>query len=181
MSFLDLARERYSERRFAPKPVETEKLEAILEAGRLAPTARNSQPQRILVIQSPKGLKEMDRCTPCRFGAPLVLVLGYDITCQAYNPDVVEFGIVDTTIVATHMMLEAQQLGVHSCWVGMIDPSELRRRFNIPGTQRIISVMPMGYPADGSCASALHETSLPIEKLVAYERYQSTKRSGTAS
>lgn len=171
MAFIDLARERYSERNFAPTPLEPEKLQAILEAGRIAPTARNLQPQRTLVVQSAEGLTKIDRCTRCRFGAPVVLVLTYDMTVASHNPDVVDFGIVDTSIAATHMMLQAAELGVHSCWVGLIDPSELRRQFDIPRTHRIISVMPLGYPSEESHPSHMHEESQPLERLVRYETF----------
>ena len=171
MSFVDIARERFSERHFAPTPIEPEKLDLIMEAGRLAPTARNLQPQRILVVQNPEGLEKIDRGTNCRFGAPCVFVLAYDMNVASHNPDVVDFGIVDTSIVATHMMLQAQELGVHSCWVGLIDPSELRRQFNIPRNLRIISVMPMGYPAEESHPAHLHEESQPVEALFFNEAY----------
>ena len=171
MAFLDLARDRFSERRFADTPVEPEKLAQILEAGRIAPTARNLQPQRVLVVQSEEGLARIDRCTDCRFGAPVVLVLSYDMERASHNPDVVDYGILDTAIAGTHMMLEAADLGVHSCWVGLIDPSELRRQFQIPSTYRILSVMPLGYPSERSHPAHLHAESLPIEDLVAYETY----------
>lgn len=171
MAFIDLARTRYSERRFASTPLEPDKLEQILEAGRIAPTACNNQPQRILVVDTPEGLERMDRCTKCRFGAPCVLVLAYDMKSAARNPDVVDFGVVDTSIVATHMMLQAQELGIHSCWVGMIDPSELRRQFSIPKTYRVISVMPLGYPSELSRPSDMHEASLPLEQLVYHESF----------
>ena len=176
MAFIDLARERYSERRFAPTLIEPEKLDLILEAGRVAPTACNNQPQRILVVDTPEGLDKMDRCTKCRFGAPCVLVLAYDMTKAARNPDVVDFGVVDTSIVATHMMLQAAELGVNSCWVGLIDPSELRRQFSIPKTHRVISVMPLGYPGPHSRPSAMHEQSLPLNELVFHESFAESER-----
>ena len=171
MSFSDLIQSRYSERHFDSTPIEPEKLQKILEAGRIAPTARNLQPQRILVVQSAEGLEKMDRCTRCRFGAPVVLVLAYDMNIASYNPDVVEFGIVDTSIVATHMMLQAQELGIHSCWVGLIDPPELRRQFQIPKNLRIISVMPLGYPSAESAPSQKHEESIPLEQMVRWETF----------
>lgn len=171
MSFSDLARSRYSERRFAPDPIEPEKLSAILEAARVAPTARNLQPQRILVVQSPEGLAKIDRASSCRFGAPVVLVLTYDMTVASNNPDVIDFGIVDTSIAATHMMLQAQELGVHSCWVGLIDPSELRRQFGIPRTHRIVSIMPLGYPGEESRPAHLHDESIPLEQMVVWETF----------
>lgn len=171
MGFTDLIRNRYSERHFSPDPIEPEKLGAILEAARLAPSARNLQPVRILVVQSAEGLARIDQGTPNRFGAPCVLVLTYDMTVASNNPDVVDFGIVDTSIAATHMMLKAAEIGVHSCWVGRIDPSELRRQFAIPRTHRIISVMPLGYPTPESAPSAMHDTSIPLEQMVRYETF----------
>lgn len=171
MAFLDLAKSRYSDRRFAPDPIEPEKLAQILEAGRVAPTARNLQPQRILVVQSAEGLAKIDRASKCRFGAPTVLVLTYDMTVASHNPDVVDFGIVDTSIVATHMMLQASELGIHSCWVGLIDPSELRRQLEIPRTHRIISIMPLGYPSEESHPAHLHDESIPLEQMVTWETF----------
>lgn len=171
MAFLDLARDRFSERRFSPEPVAPEKLAQILESGRLAPTAHNSQPQRILVVQSAEGLAKMDKCTDCRYGAPLVLVLAYDMKIAAHHPDVVDFGILDTSIAATQMMLAGHELGVHSCWVGLIDPPELRRQFSIPKHYRIISVMPMGYPSERSHPSHKHGASIPLEEMFTYETY----------
>lgn len=171
MAFSELIAQRFSERHFAPTPLEPEKLEAIMEAGRLAPTARNLQPQRILVVQSAEGLEKIDRATNCRFGAPCVFVLAYDMNVASRNPDVVDFGVIDTSIVGTHMMLQAQELGIHSCWVGLIDPSELRRQFHIPRNLRIISVMPMGYPGPDSHPAHLHEESQPIDALFFKEQY----------
>lgn len=171
MSFMDLAQERYSERHFSPTPIEPEKLAQILEAGRIAPTAENYQPQRILVVQSPEGLAKVDRATKCRFGAPCVLVLAYDMTEAARNADVVDYGIVDVTIVGTQISLAAQELGVHSCWVGLIDPPELRRGLKIPGNFRIVAVMPLGYPSDKSRASYLHRRRKPLEQTTFFESY----------
>ena len=114
MSVTDLMANRYSERRFSPAPVEDEKLQAILAAGALAPTAENKQPQRILVVRGDEALAKMDKCTRCRFGAPIVLVLAYDMTVAARHPDVTDFGTVDIAIVGDHMSLAAEELGVES-------------------------------------------------------------------
>lgn len=168
MSVTDLMANRYSERRFSPAPVEDEKLQAILAAGALAPTAENKQPQRIYVVRGAEGLEKMDAGTRCRFGAPVVLILAYDMTEASRHPDVCDFGVVDTSIVATHMMLAAEELGLHTCWVGLIDPSELRRRFDIPKEQRVISVMPLGYPSERSRPAHLHAKRKPLEETVSF-------------
>ena len=148
MSFMDLAQQRYSERHFSPTPIEPEKLAQILEA-----------------------LAKVDRATKCRFGAPCVLVLAYDMTEAARNADVVDYGIVDVTIVGTQISLAAQELGVHSCWVGLIDPPELRRGLEIPSNFRIVAVMPLGYPSEKSRASYLHRTRKPLEQTTFFESY----------
>ena len=78
MDFAKLAAERYSLRKFSDRPVEAEKLSAVLEAGRNAPTAHNLQPQRIFVLQSPEALEKVDGCTGAHFRPPVMLVVAYD-------------------------------------------------------------------------------------------------------
>ena len=178
MSVTDLMANRYSERRFSPAPVEDEKLQAILAAGALAPTAENKQPQRILVVRGDEALAKMDKCTRCRFGAPVVLVLAYDMTVAARHPDVTDFGTVDIAIVGDHMSLAAEELGVHSCWVGLIDPPELRRQFGIPQAYKIVAVMPLGYPSERSRPSRLHRMRQDVQKTVFFDSYATGEDSG---
>ena len=78
MDFEALAKARYSLRKFDPRPVEQEKLDLVLEAGRNAPTAHNLQPQRIFVLRSPEALEKADRCAGVHFHPPLLLVVAYD-------------------------------------------------------------------------------------------------------
>lgn len=78
---------------------------------------------------------------------------------------------MDTSIVATHMMLQASELGVHSCWVGLIDPSELRRQFSVPSDFRIIGVMPLGYPSERSHPASLHARRHDASELFFRESY----------
>ena len=80
MDFEKLSAERYSLRKFDTRPVEQEKLDLILEAGRNAPTAHNNQPQRIFVFRSPEALEKADACMDCHFHAPVVIGVGYDMT-----------------------------------------------------------------------------------------------------
>lgn len=179
--FLELARDRYSERRFSDRPIEDEKLAQILEAGHLAPTAENKQPQRILVVRGEEALARMDKCTRCRFGAPVVLVVAYDMTDAARNPDVLDYGVVDSAIVADHMSLEAAELGIHSCWVGLIDPSELRRQFDIPREYRVVCVMPLGYPSERSRPSRLHKRRKELAETVFFDTYAQPEADASAA
>jgi nitroreductase len=119
MEFEELARNRYSLRKFSPKPVEKEKLDLILEAGRLAPTACNYQPQRILVIKSEEALAKLKKCTPYVFDAPTALLVCYDGKVSwKRGYDGKESGDIDASIVGTHLMMEAAQLGLGTTWVG---------------------------------------------------------------
>ena len=171
MGIVDVMKDRYSQRRFSPTPIEDEKLTAILEAGNLAPTAENRQPQRILVLRGDEALAKVDLCTRCRFGAPAVLVLAYDMTEAARNPDVADFGPVDLAIVGDHMSLAAAEMGIHSCWVGLVNPSELRRQFDVPATYRIMALMPLGYPSEKSRPSRLYKRRKELSQTVFFDSY----------
>ncbi|MDR1409133.1 MAG: nitroreductase family protein [Oscillospiraceae bacterium] len=117
-SFNELANARYSVRSFKLHPIGDEKIAAILEAGRIAPTACNYQPQRIKVITG-GDLEKVDACSPCRFGAPTVLLVCYDknISAKRSSFDNKELGEIDVSIVTTHLMFAAHEQGLGSCWV----------------------------------------------------------------
>lgn len=78
MDFIELARSRYSCKSFDSRQISKEQLDCILEAGRLAPTAKNLQEQHVYVVQSEEGLAKIDAQTPCRYGAPTMLIVAFD-------------------------------------------------------------------------------------------------------
>ena len=120
MNLIELMKERYSVRIFDKKNVEDEKINMILEAARLAPTACNFQPQKILVIKSKESLQKMKLCTPYTFDAPLIMLICFDKNISWKRKiDNVDMGGVDASIVATHMMLEISNLGLGSTWVAI--------------------------------------------------------------
>lgn len=164
---------RYSVRKYSDRPVEQEKLDRILEAGRIAPTAGNRQPQRIVVVQSEEAVEKMKRCTPCHFNAPLLLLVCYDKSVENNNhySDKRPYGQVDASIVLTHMMLEAHNLGLGSVWVGLFDPQLLRGYFRIPPHYEILGLMPMGYPDPNSAPGKMHSEKFSIEHTVFYDSF----------
>lgn len=168
MEFKTLIGSRYSVRKLSDKPVEKEKLAKILEAGRIAPTAGNRQPQRIVVVQSKEALTKMQECTPCHFNAPIVLLVCFDKTVEKDNHvgKTGGFGRVDASIVLTHMMLSAADLGLGTTWVGLFKPEPLIRHFHIPKQYEIVSLMPLGYPAVDAIPSPMHCDRFPIEHTV---------------
>lgn len=148
MDLLSLMKERYSVRKFEERPVEKATIERILAAGMLAPTAKNLQPQRILVLDEKERLEALDRCTACRFGAPAVFVVCYDADAcwKRGRYDGKPSGETDAAIVTTHMMLEAAALGIGTTWVMHFDPAALRREFSLPASYEPVALLVAGYP-----------------------------------
>ncbi len=151
MDFLELAEKRYSCRKFQDKPVEEDKINALLKAAQLAPTAVNFQPQRILVLTDKNKIDSLDanKCTRYTFNAPLLMVVCYD-TKKSWKRkyDNADEGIVDASIVTTHMMLEATALGLASTWVGSFNPVIAKSVLNIPDSYNVVALLPIGYPAE---------------------------------
>ena len=133
MEFSDVIQNRYACKKFDGTPVAKEALDAILAAGRLAPTAKNLQEQHVYVIQSEEGLKKIDELTPCRYGAPVVLLVAFDTTnVFTYPGDKYKSGVEDATIVATHLCLAATNVGIENCWLNFFDPDKAKELFGLP-------------------------------------------------
>jgi len=169
MDFARLSAERYSLRKFSDRPVEREKLDLVLEAGRNAPTAHNFQPQRIFVIQTPEALEKADGCMGSHFHPPVILAVAYDPeTAWKRETDGKDHGEIDAAIAATQMMLQAADLGLGTTYVGMFEPEKLLAVFPEMAGLRPIAMLPLGYPAEGAHPARLHGDRKPMEELVKY-------------
>lgn len=170
IDFIELAKKRYSVRKFQEAQVEQEKIDRILEAGNIAPTARNQQPQRIYVCQSKEALDKIDSLTECRYGAPVVLVFTYNKDEDWKNPleEGVNSGVTDVSIVATHVMLRAAELDLGTCWVGYFPNTKLEKSLGIPENERSVLIMPVGYPARGAKPADMHYEYKGLHKTVKY-------------
>ena len=130
MKFEELCDARYSLRKFDSRPVEAEKLQKVLEAGRKAPTAHNLQPQRFFVMQSEEALAKADACTACHFHSPVVIVAAYDPEISwKREEDGKNHGEIDVTLAVSQMMLQAAELGLGTTYVGMFNPEKLLEQF----------------------------------------------------
>ena len=180
MAFSDLVKQRYSVRKYAARPIEAEKLAAILEAGRLAPTAVNYQPQRILVVQG-QDLEKIQGCSPCIYGAPAVLVVCYDKKASWKSRTGREIGDVDGGIVLTQMMYQAEELGIGSLIVGIYKENLLRERFAIPENLEIVALLVLGYASD-DCEPhpEFHASRKPLEETVFYGSFENLPQATTA-
>ena len=169
MEFKEVIRKRYSCKKYDARQVEADKLAAILEAGRLAPTAKNLQEQHVYVIQSADALAKIDGVTPCRYGAPTVLVVAFDKNnVFTYPGDKRDSGIEDATIVATHMILAAADEGVDSCWINFFDPEKMAKALDLPENEEILMVLDLGYAAPGAGPLANHTNRKPLADTVTY-------------
>ena len=158
MDFLELAKKRYSCRNFLDKSVEKEKILKILEAGRVSPTACNFQPQRILVLQDKGQIEKLKEGTRYTFNAPVVFVVCYNKNVSWKNRfNGSDEGIIDASIVTTHMMLEIADLGLGSTWVGYFDDKKIRNALNIPTNFEIVAIMPTGYKDESVAPNPMHE------------------------
>jgi nitroreductase len=170
MNFLELAKKRYSARKYLNKPVEPEKLDAILEAGRIAPTACNNQPQRILVVQSPEGLEKVTKGYKS-FGAPLVLIVCADHSeTWKRSYDGKDSADIDASIVTTHMMLCAAEQGLDSVWICAFNPAIIKAEFKIPDHLEPINLLMIGY-ADAALKSPKHDSRKPQSDTVFFENF----------
>ena len=169
MEFKEVIKNRYSCKKYSDRAVEPEKLAAVLEAGRLAPTAKNLQEQHIYVIQSAEGLAKIDGATPCRYGAPAVLAVAFDKNnVFTYPGEKRDSGIEDATIVATHMILAAADEGLDSCWLNFFDPEKLAASLGLPENEEILMLLDLGYAAEGAGPLPNHTSRKCLDETVSY-------------
>ncbi len=168
MEFEKVIRERFSVRKFKDDLISDELINKILEAGNLAPTAKNNQPQKIYVVKTKEGLEKIDKASPCRYNAPVCLIVASDknIAWSKENYSTYE---MDACIVATHMMLEATNIGVDNIWIEMFDKNVLRREFNLEENIEPICLIPLGYRTDDCNPSPMHNKRKKLSEIVEYK------------
>ena len=170
MDYNVVIKERFSCRKFKDVLIEKKDLIEILEAGRIAPTAMNYQPFKIYVLESDEALEKLDSLTHCRYNAKIVLLFTYDINLDWKNPleKGVHSGIEDVSIVATHIMLKARDLGIDSCWCNYFSTTKIEETFNLPENEKSVLIMPLGYKDDSCVISPMHDKKKELEEIVKY-------------
>jgi nitroreductase len=169
MGFSELIKARYSVRAYKPDPVEEDKLQQVLEAARLAPTAANRQPFRIIVIHTAGREAELKRVYNRGWfvQAPLVLCACGIPAENWVRMDGKNYNDVDVTIAMDHLILAAADIGLGTCWIAAFDPAAAREVLNLPDGVEPVAFTPLGYPADGPRP----KSRKPLESLVRYERW----------
>lgn len=172
MNFLDLARRRCTTRGFTDKAVEDEKLNYILEAGRIAPTACNRQPQRIIVVREPDNIQKVRKAYKT-FGSFCVMIVCRDTRNSLIRPfDNKCSGDLDIGIITDHMMLAAREVGIGSVMVGLFDPHIIRKEFDIPDYIEPTALLILGYPENGFRDENRHlQDRKSLKETVMSEKY----------
>ena len=170
MEFTQLIAQRYSCKNFdAGKAVDAAKLTEILEAGRVAPTAKNFQEQKIYVIQSAEGLAKIDKVMPCRYNAPTCLVVAFDRTnVFTYPGGKHSSGAEDAAIVATHLMLAATNAAVDSCWINFFDPEAAAKTLGLPENEEVLMLLDLGHAAEDGKPLPNHSSRKALTETVSY-------------
>lgn len=169
MDFTKVINERFSCKKFDGRKIEREKLNEILEAARVAPTAKNLQEQRIYVIESEEGLAKVDKCTPCRYNAGTVVLVAFDKNnVFTYPGEKRDSGVEDASIVATHMLLAAENAGVNSCWVNLFNPELVEEEFKLPENEEVLMMLDLGYAAEGVKPLPNHNSRKEISEVVKF-------------
>lgn len=171
MSFLEIAKKRYSVRSYKTQKVEKEKVEKILEAAHVAPTAANLQPVHLLVVQEEEGLAKVNKAANT-YGAPLVIIACADSKKAWTRPfDHKQVGDIDASILTDHMMLQATELGLGSVWICYFQPDVLANEFQLPSNLVPVNILAIGYPDEEPQSPERHEKArIPMSELVSYEK-----------
>jgi nitroreductase len=172
MDFFKLSKMRCTTRGFKSKTIPQADLEYILSVARVAPTACNQQPQRIIVARRPESIVKVGKAYKT-FGSPCVLIVCRDRRNELIRPyDNKCSGDLDIGIICDHIMLAARERDIGSVMVGLFDPNIIQAEFDIPDYIEPTALLFLGYPSDGFLSPERHETTRkPLSDTVMYERY----------
>ncbi|MCI0495797.1 nitroreductase family protein [candidate division KSB1 bacterium] len=180
-SFLQLVQSRRSARKYLDKPVEREKILQCLEAARLAPSAENVQPWRFIIIDDPNLINEFSNhafsgiYSPTRFAAkaPVIIVMlaKLDILANRIGKQIqgIHFYLIDSGIAGEHLVLQAQELGLGTCWIGWFSIKKVRKFLKIPRQYKIVSLISMGYPEE---SKTREQKRLPLQDIAWFNGFQ---------
>ena len=170
LTFDEVIKKRYSVRDYSERVVEQEKIEDILKAGLLAPTAKNLQPEKIYVIKNGKYLEMIREICPLIYNSNLIFLVCADKNIAWKNSkDGFDTTAMDTSIIGTHMMLKATELGLGTCWVRAFDVNEVKRTLNLPDNIIPEFILLIGYPSENAKPNEkLHYSRKNIDEVVEY-------------
>lgn len=174
MNYIDLAKKRYSCRKFDTRQVENDKLNLILEAGRIAPSAANFQPWHFIVIREKENLKRIHPIyhRDWFMEAPCVIIICGDHNQSWKRKDGKDHCDIDIAIAVDHMTLQAAELGLGTCWICNFDTDLCTELLNLPPNLEPAVILPVGYPLDSADPGRHGVKRKPVGEIVSYEKYK---------
>jgi len=169
MEVLQVIQQRYSVRQYRPQPVEPEKLERVLEAARLAPSAGNRQEWRFVVVTDEQVRQQlMEAASGQAFvgQAPVVIAACAETDEYAMPCGQLSYPI-DVAIALEHIALQATEEGLGTCWIGAFDEAAVKEVLGIPPAIRVVELMSLGYPAD----QRKPKQRLALDEIVFHEKW----------
>ncbi len=170
MSVMEIIKKRKSVRAFLDREIEPEKLDTLLEAARLAPSASNRQEWRFIIVRKKEMRQELAKAANGQTfigQAPVVIV-----ACAETNNHVMACGQlcypIDVAISLDHLSLTATEMGIGSCWIGAFDEEKVKSLLGIPNTMRVVELMPLGYPKD---PAPVMKNRRAIDEIVRHEKW----------
>ena len=171
MEFLELAKKRFSVRQYTAQKVEKEKLDRVLKAAQVAPTACNLQPVHMLVVESEEGIEKVKKAANIHGASMVILVCADQEKAWKRACDGKCSADIDASILTDHMMLEATELGLGSLWICSFRPYVLREEFALPANLEVVNILALGYAACGQADPERHsEKRASLESMVSYEK-----------
>jgi len=177
MEFLELARLRFSVREYLKKDVENDKIIKVLEAARVAPSAKNMQPWHFIVVKEKRKIEQLHSCYEKEWlkGAPVIIVACVDYNKAWRRADGKSHADIDIAIAITHMSLEATDLGLGTCWVCRFDAIRCATFLKLPENIAPIAMLPIGYPSQ-PCNSNRHgQMRKSLNEIVHWEEFSQIK------
>ena len=171
MEFYEVIRKRRSVRKYHPKKISDDVLNRILEAGRIAPSAKNIQPWHFIVVREPDTkMRVAQACRGQLFIAEAdVIICGCALEKIAWGRmgGYMSSFAVDLAIAMDHIVLAAANEGLGTCWIGAFNENEVKEILRIPEDVRVVALTPVGYPAE----EPEDRGRKPLKEIVSYERY----------
>ncbi len=171
MKVLDVIQKRRSVRKYKKDPIPEKALRRVLEAARLAPSGKNIQPWKFIIVKD-KALKEkLAQASAGQFfmaQAPVIIVgCGFPDNCYAHMGRYMKSWSVDVTIALEHLILQAQEEGLGTCWIGSFEEEEVKAILNLPENVKVLALTPLGYPGE----IPRFRGRKNLDEIISYERF----------
>jgi len=171
MKVLEAIQKRRSVRKYKEDPIPEEVLLRVLEAARLAPSGKNFQPWKFIIVKDKALKKKLAEASAGQFfiaRAPIIIVgCGFPDNCYARMGRYMKSWSVDVTIALEHLILQAQEEGLGTCWIGSFEEEEVKAILNVPKEVKVLALTPLGYPDE----IPRFRGRKSLDEIISFDRY----------